>query len=78
MVRYWKKGDRFKPLGMKNRRKLSDFFVDLKLSTALKRENPIVCDQDQIIWIAGLRLDDRYKVTENTKVYYKLELKKIT
>jgi len=63
---------------MKNRRKLSDFFVDLKLSTASKRENPIVCDQDQIIWIAGLRLDDRYKVTENTKVFYKLELKKIT
>ncbi len=78
VIRYWKKGDRFKPLGMKNRRKLSDFFVDLKLSTASKRENPIVCDQDQIIWIAGLRLDDRYKVTENTKVFYKLELKKIT
>ena len=78
VVRYWKKGDRFKPLGMKNRRKLSDFFVDLKLSTASKREIPIVCHQDRIIWIAGLRLDERFKVTENTKVFYKLELKKIT
>jgi tRNA(Ile)-lysidine synthase len=77
VVRFWKKGDHFNPLGMKNRRKLSDFFIDLKLSTALKREIPIVCNQDQIIWVAGLRLDDRFKVTENTKVFYKLELKKI-
>jgi tRNA(Ile)-lysidine synthase len=78
VVRFWKKGDRFTPLGMKNRRKLSDFFIDLKLSTALKREIPIVCNRHNIVWIAGLRLDDKYKVTEDTKVYYKLELKKIT
>jgi tRNA(Ile)-lysidine synthase len=77
VVRFWQKGDRFKPLGMRNHRKLSDFFIDLKLSTALKREIPIVCDQDQIIWIAGYRLDDQYKVTKRTKLFYKLELKKI-
>ena len=63
---------------MNNRRKLSDFFIDLKLSTASKSEIPIVCNQDKIIWIAGLRLDDRFKITEKTKVFYKLELKKIT
>jgi tRNA(Ile)-lysidine synthase len=77
VVRYWKKGDYFKPLGMENRRKLSDFFIDLKLSTASKRAIPIVCNQDKIIWIAGFRLDDRFKVTENTKTFYKLEMKKI-
>ena len=77
VVRYWKKGDRFKPLGMENRRKLSDFFIDLKLSTASKRAIPIVCNQDKIIWIAGIRLDDRFKVTQNTKIFYKLEMKKI-
>jgi len=77
LIRFWKKGDRFRPLGMQNRRKLSDFFVDLKLSTASKRKIPIVCHDDQIIWIAGLRLDDRFKVTEKTKLFYKLQLKKL-
>jgi tRNA(Ile)-lysidine synthase len=78
MVRFWRKGDRFKPLGMGNRRKLSDFFIDLKLSTPLKKEIPIICQGDQIIWIAGYRLDDRFKISEQTKKFYKLELKKIT
>jgi len=77
LVRYWQKGDRFRPLGMKNHRKLSDFFIDLKLSTRRKGEIPLVCDKDQIIWIAGYRLDDHYKVTEKTKIFYKLELTEI-
>jgi tRNA(Ile)-lysidine synthase len=75
-IRFWQKGDRFKPLGMNHRRKLSDFFIDLKLSTVQKKEIPIVCNKNQIIWIAGYRLDDSYKVSQNTKVYYKLELKR--
>jgi tRNA(Ile)-lysidine synthase len=76
VVRYWQKGDRFTPLGMKNHRKLSDFFIDLKLSTTRKREVPLVCNKDQIIWIAGYRLDDRYKITDRTTKFYKLELMK--
>ena len=77
VVRFWKKGDHFNPLGMKNRRKLSDFFIDQKLSMASKREIPIVCNHDRIIWVAGLRLDDRFKVTENTKEFFKFKLEKI-
>ena len=76
VVRYWQKGDRFNPLGMINSRKLSDFFIDLKLSEQSKREIPIVCKQDQIIWVAGFRLDERFKVTEQTKVFYRLTLMK--
>jgi tRNA(Ile)-lysidine synthase len=76
IVRYWQKGDKFTPLGMNNRRKLSDFFIDLKLNTTLKREIPIVCKDEQIIWIAGYRLDDKFKVTDTTTKCYKLELKK--
>jgi tRNA(Ile)-lysidine synthase len=75
-VRFWQTGDRFKPLGMKHQRKLSDFFIDLKLNTARKKEIPIVCNRKQIIWIAGFRLDEDLKVTPKTKVYYKLELRK--
>jgi tRNA(Ile)-lysidine synthase len=76
-VRYWQKGDRFRPLGMNHRRKLSDFFTDLKLGTASKKNTPIVCNNDQIIWIAGYRLDDYYKIRDDTKLFYKLELKEI-
>ena len=74
IVRFWKDGDSFIPLGMNNRRKLSDFFIDLKLSVASKGNIPIVCNQAGIVWVAGLRLDDRYKVTKDTKVFYKLKL----
>jgi len=75
-VRFWQKGDRFKPLGMNHRRKLSDFFIDLKLSTALKKEIPIVWTNDRIIWIAGYRIDDYFKITNSTKLFYKMELVK--
>jgi tRNA(Ile)-lysidine synthase len=75
-VRFWQTGDRFKPLGMKHQRKLSDFFIDLKLNTARKKEIPIVCNRKQIIWIAGFRLSEDFKVTPKTKVFYKLELRK--
>lgn len=75
-VRFWQTGDRFKPLGMKHQRKLSDFFIDLKLNIARKKEIPIVCNRKQIIWIAGFRLSEDFKVTPKTKLFYKLELRK--
>jgi tRNA(Ile)-lysidine synthase len=73
-VRFWRKGDFFRPLGMSNRRKLSDFFTDLKLSTKIKKETPLICRGKDIIWIAGYRLDDRFKVSEMTKKVYKLQI----
>lgn len=76
-VRFWRKGDFFRPLGMKNRRKLSDFFIDLKLSTIRKKEIPIVCTENKIIWIAGYRLDDQFKISEDTKLFYKIELSEV-
>jgi len=76
-VRFWRKGDFFRPLGMNNRRKLSDFFIDLKLSTSRKKEIPIVCTENKIIWIAGYRLDDQFKISETTKLFYKIELSEV-
>jgi tRNA(Ile)-lysidine synthase len=63
---------------MRHRRKLSDFFIDLKLSIRMKNETPLVCRGKEIIWIAGQRLDDRYKITEKTKNVYKLQYNKET
>jgi tRNA(Ile)-lysidine synthase len=75
-IRSWQEGDWFQPLGMPGRKKLSDFFVDQKIPVHLKEHIPIICQQDEIIWIGGLRLDERYRVKPETKQAYRLELKK--
>ena len=74
-VRFWKAGDSFHPLGMSNKRKLSDFFTDLKINNMLKKNIPLVCKGNDIVWIAGYRLDDKYKISDKTKKIYKLEIK---
>ena len=70
--RRWQAADRFRPFGMNGFRKLSDFFSDLKLDLEQKQRQTVVTTLDadgceQIVCIAGLRTDDRYKVTAETK-----------
>jgi len=67
VLRTWKQGDRFKPLGMQQSKKLSDFFTDVKIPMHIKKQRPILVDQKKIVWVCGLRIDDRVKVTKNTK-----------
>ena len=64
-------------LRMKQKRKLSDFFIDLKLSTSLKKETPIICKNEDIIWIAGYRLDDQFKISNTTKNIYKIAMTEV-
>ncbi len=66
-IRKWRKGDRFYPLGMKTKKLLSDFFTDLKLSRFQKGACWIMTSNDDIIWIIGHRIDDRFKVTGSSK-----------
>lgn len=71
--RKWKAGDYFYPLGLGHKKKLSDFFVDQKLSVADKDEATVIESGGDIIWVAGHRIDDRFKiVSETTK---RIELK---
>ena len=65
-LRTWEKGDYFYPFGMKCKKLLSDFFIDQKMSIAEKERAYILCSGKDIIWIAGMRTDDRYKITKNT------------
>ena len=65
--RHWQPGDRFKPLGMKGFKKLSDFFSDLKLSRVQKESVWLLCSGEDIVWVAGYRIDDRYKVDFNSE-----------
>ncbi len=73
-LRHWKEGDRFQPLGMQSFKKLSDFFTDLKLSRFEKDEVWLLCSGDDIVWVIGYRIDNRYKVTDMTKTVYFADL----
>ncbi|MBI1287414.1 MAG: tRNA lysidine(34) synthetase TilS [Flavobacteriales bacterium] len=66
-LRHWQQGDRFKPLGMKGWKLLSDFFIDEKLSVTEKGNVWLLTHRNEIVWVVGMRLDDRFKVTDSTQ-----------
>ena len=76
VLRHWRQGDSFRPLGMKGFKKLSDFFTDQKLSIADKEEAWLLLTGDDIMWVAGMRIDDRFKITPRTKNILEIKLKK--
>ena len=68
VLRHWRRGDRFHPLGMKGSKLLSDFFMDQKFTEAQKESVWILTtSENEILWVVGHRIDDRFKVTNSTK-----------
>lgn len=67
VVRKWERGDYFFPFGMQGKKKLSKFFKDEKLSLPQKENCWLLCAGEAIVWVIGLRLDDRFAVNEDTK-----------
>jgi tRNA(Ile)-lysidine synthase len=68
VIRRWRDGDLFVPLGMEGRKKVSDLLVDMKVPVAEKRRQFVVTSGDDIVWVAGRRTDNRFRVgpaTEN-------------
>lgn len=73
-IKRWEDGDAFIPLGMKGNKKLSDYFRDLKLSVIEKSKIWLLCDaQNRILWVIGYRIDERFKVTEQTQEIIKIQ-----
>ncbi len=73
-IRRWKQGDKFKPLGMKGYKKLSDFFSNNKFSLVEKQNTWILESDGEIVWVMGHRLDDRFKVTDHTRDILQIEI----
>lgn len=67
LIRSWREGDSFVPLGMKHKRKVSDFLIDKKIPLHEKEKVKVVESNKEIICLTGLRINDRFKVTEKTK-----------
>jgi tRNA(Ile)-lysidine synthase len=65
-IRRWKEGDTFFPFGMKQQKKISDFFINNKLSLVEKEHSWILESNNEVIWIIGQRLDNRFRVTKET------------
>ena len=74
ILRKWKKGDFFFPLGMNGKKKVSDFFTDNKISIPEKEQIWVLCSTDEIIWVVGMRISERFKISEKTKKAYIVQL----
>lgn len=76
-VRPFRAGDRMRPFGMKGHKKLKDIFIDKKVPITLRPLLPIVCAGEDIIWVAGIKRSDLYRITPATKRALRIELEPV-
>ena len=75
-IRPWKDGDRFQPSGMQGQKKVSKYLKDEKVSLLEKENTWVLTSEDNIVWIVGKRMDERFKVSETTTQILKLIVNK--
>lgn len=71
-IRHWRPGDRFIPLGMKGFKKVSDFLIDIKLPVADKQKVFVLTSGNDIVWVIGYRIDNRFRIDNETQRVYKV------
>jgi len=74
VIRKWKKGDYFYPIGLNRKKKLSKFFKDEKVDILSKEEIWLLCSNEQIVWVIGMRADHRFRVEDGTQEILKIEM----
>lgn len=72
-IRNRKNSDAFIPSGMTGKKKLKDYFIDEKIPVFLRDEIPLILADDEIIAVGILRENEKYKVTDKTKQFFKIE-----
>jgi tRNA(Ile)-lysidine synthase len=77
IIRSWKTGDVFHPLGTNGSMKLSDFLINEKIDLIEKQNIRVLCAGKEIAWVIGNRISDNFKITENTKKYLQVTLNSI-
>lgn len=73
-LRHWRRGDRMQPFGMKGSRLVSDIFSDAKMTAAQKRDTWLLCRDEKIVWIVGVRASAHYAVGRRTRRYLVLRM----
>lgn len=76
ILRKWQHGDLFHPFGMKGKKRLSDYFTDLKFSTRQKEDTWLLCSGEKIVWVIGWRIDHRFRITSATNEILQINLPK--
>ena len=75
IVRRWEEGDYFYPLGQKGKKNVSEFLVDAKKRAIEKKKQLVVENRNNIVWVIGLRLDNRFRIKDETKRIGKIWMK---
>jgi tRNA(Ile)-lysidine synthase len=72
-LRLWRNGDKFMPFGMEQFKKVSDFLIDLKVSLVDKEKVYVLTSNNEIVWVVGMRIDNRFKVDGMTQRIFRIE-----
>ncbi|PWL24609.1 tRNA lysidine(34) synthetase TilS [uncultured Roseivirga sp.] len=74
-IRPWQEGDAFRPIGMKGRKLISDLLIDLKVPLSDKPKVHVLLSNDEIAWVIGFRISEKFKVSEKTRKVWQAKLK---